>query len=35
MISVSSRELKKYKSHSEIIQALSTLDYVCHIAEMR
>ena len=34
MISVSSQELKKYKSHSEIIQALSTLDYVYHIEEM-
>lgn len=35
MISVSSRELKKYKSHSEIIQALATLDYIYHIEEMR
>lgn len=34
MISVSSRELKKYKSHSEIIEALSTLDYIYHIEEM-
>ncbi len=35
MISVSSQELKKYKTHSEIIQALGTLDYVYHIEEMR
>ncbi len=35
MISVSSQELKKYKTHSEIIQALSTLDYIYHIEEMR
>ena len=35
MISVSSQELKKYKTHSEIIQALGTLDYIYHIEEMR
>ncbi len=35
MISVSSQELKKYKTHSEIIQALSTLDYIYHIEEIR
>lgn len=35
MISVSSQELKKYKTHNEIIQALSTLDYIYHIEEMR
>lgn len=35
MISVSSQELKKYKKHSEIIDALSTLDYIYHIEEMR
>lgn len=35
MISVSSQELKKYKTHSEIIQALATLDYIYHIEEMR
>lgn len=35
MISVSSQELKKYKTHSEIIQALSTLDYIYYIEEMR
>lgn len=35
MISVSSQELKKYKSHTQIIQALKTLDYVYHIEEIR
>lgn len=35
MISVSSQELKKYKTHSEIIEALRTLDYVYHIEEMQ
>lgn len=35
MISVSSQELKKYKKHSEIIDALSTLDYIYHVEEMR
>lgn len=34
-ISISSRELKKYKTHKEIIEALATLDYVYHIEEMR
>lgn len=34
-ITINSRELKKYKKHSEIIKALSTLDYVYHIEEMR
>lgn len=33
-ISISSAELKKYKTHKEIIEALSTLDYVYHIEEM-
>lgn len=33
-ISISSEELKKYKTHKEIIEALSTLDYVYHIEEM-
>ena len=33
-ITVSSEELKKYKSHEEIIKALSTLEYVSHIEEM-
>jgi len=34
-ISISSTELKKYKTHKEIIQALSTLEYVYHVEEMR
>ena len=34
-ITVSSQELKKYKTHGEIIEALKTLDYVYHIEEMR
>lgn len=33
-ISVSSKELKKYKTHTEIIEALSTLDYIYYIEEM-
>ncbi len=33
-ISISSAELKKYKTHTEIIEALKTLDYVYHIEEM-
>ena len=33
-ISISSVELKKYKTHEEIIEALKTLDYVYHIEEM-
>lgn len=31
---ISSAELKKYKSHGEIIAALATLDYVSYIEEM-
>ena len=27
--------LKKYKTHTEIIEALKTLEYVYHIEEMR
>ncbi|MBQ9806699.1 MAG: MgtC/SapB family protein [Clostridia bacterium] len=34
-ISISSRELKKYKTHSQIIEALRSLDYIYHIEEMR
>lgn len=34
-ISISSQELKKYKSHAEIIEALRSLDYVYHIEEMK
>ena len=33
-ISISSEELKKYKTHAEIIEALRTLDYIYHIEEM-
>lgn len=31
---ISSQELKKYKKHSEIIEALRTLDYISFIEEM-
>ena len=34
-VSIASGELKKYKTHEEIIEALSSLDYVYHIEEMR
>ena len=34
-ITISSAELKKYKTHTEIIEALRTLDYVHYIEEMR
>lgn len=33
-ISISSAELKKYKTHAEIIEALRTLEYVYHIEEI-
>ncbi len=33
-ISISSAELKKYKTHKEIIEALRTLEYVYHIEEI-
>ncbi len=33
-ISISSQELKKYKTHAEIIEALRSLDYIYHIEEM-
>ena len=33
-ITVGSEELKKYKTHEEIIKALATLEYVYHIEEM-
>ena len=33
-LTVNSPELKKYKTHSEIIKALSSLEYVRHIEEM-
>ncbi len=32
-VSIQSKELKQYKTHHEIIEALSTLDYVHHIEE--
>ena len=34
-VSITSGELKKYKTHKEIIEALSSLDYVYYIEEMR
>lgn len=33
-ISISSRELKKYKTHEQIIEALRSLDYIYHIEQM-
>ncbi len=33
-VTIISPELKKYKTHKEIIKAISTLDYVYHIEEM-
>jgi len=33
-LTVASPELKKYKTHSEIIQAINSLDYVCYIEEI-
>lgn len=33
-VTISSRELKKYKTHSEIIEAIGTLEYVYYIEEM-
>ena len=33
-ISISSQELKKYKTHSQIIEALRSRDYIYHIEEM-
>lgn len=33
-ISISSAQLRKYKTHTEIIKALGTLDYIYHIEEM-
>ena len=34
-ISISSELLKKYKTHTEIIEALKSLDYIYHIEEMQ
>ena len=33
-ISITGQELKKYKTHKQIIEALATLEYVYHIEEM-
>ena len=33
-LSVNSKELKKYKTHTEIIEALRSLEYICYIEEM-
>lgn len=33
-VTITSNELKKYKTHREIIEALATLEYVYHIEEM-
>ena len=33
-LTIDSEELKKYKTHSEIIEAFSSLDYISHIEEM-
>lgn len=33
-LSINSPELKKYKTHTEIIEALRSLDYIYHIEEM-
>ena len=35
MFTIDSEELKKYKSHKEIIDALQTLSYIEHIEEMK
>ena len=34
-LTITSEELKTYKTHDEIIEALATLEYVHHIEEMR
>ena len=34
-VSISSEELRKYKTHGQIIEALNTLEYVHHIEEIR
>lgn len=33
-ITINSKELKQYKTHTEIIEALRSLDYIYHIEEM-
>ena len=34
-LSIESKELKKYKTHSEIIKALASIEYVYYVEEMR
>lgn len=34
-LTITSEELKKYKTHTEIIEAMKSLEYVNHIEEMR
>lgn len=34
-VSIISEELKQYKTHKEIIEALATLEYVAHVEEIR
>lgn len=34
-LTITGEELKKYKKHNEIIDVLSTLDYVYHIEEIK
>lgn len=34
-LTITKAELKKYKTHAEIIQALGTLDYVSYIEEIQ
>ncbi len=34
-LTVSSEEMRKYKTHAEIIEALGTLEYVYHVEEIR
>ena len=34
-ITICSSELKKYKTHREIIEALKSLDYIYHLEELR
>ena len=33
-LTINSAELKKYKKHSEIIEALRSLEYISHIEEI-
>ena len=33
-LSIESEQLKKYKTHKEIIEALKSLDYILHIEEI-